>query len=73
MTLSGVPCAGQQVLAGSPCLTQQCVHVHPRLPDYPFPHPSRISFVLFSASEFPWQDQNECKWFYIPYESKLLS
>ena len=33
-TLSRVPCALQQVLVGHP--TQQCVHVHPKLPNYPF-------------------------------------
>ena len=38
MTLSRVPCAVQQVLAGSACETQPCVHVHPRLP-VSFPHP----------------------------------
>ena len=43
MTLSRLPCAGQQVLAGSPCEIQLCVHVHPRLPNCPFPPSATIT------------------------------
>ena len=37
ITLSRAPCAIQWVLAGYSFHMQQCVHVHPKLPNYPFP------------------------------------
>ena len=35
--LNIVLCAIQQILVGYPFSIQQCVHVHPKLPNYPFP------------------------------------
>ena len=37
ITVSRVPCALQQVLAGYQLEIQQCGHVDPKLPNYPFP------------------------------------
>ena len=48
MSLSRVPWAVQHVLVGYPCSMQQCVHVHPKLPNYPSFPPATIS--LFSKS-----------------------
>ena len=36
LTLNRLPCAIQQVLVGYPVKIQQCVHGHPKLPNYPF-------------------------------------
>ena len=44
ITLSRVPCAVQKVLVGYPFKIQQCVHVHPKHPDYPFPPATICSF-----------------------------
>ena len=53
ITLSRVPCAiylyiPVQALVGCPFRIQQCVHVHPQLPNYPFPS----SFPLATISSF---------------------
>lgn len=45
-----------QALAGDPFLNKQCVHVHPKLPDYPSPHPPPVLLVCFVLF-FKYSDQ----------------
>ena len=55
ITLSRVPCAIREVLVGYSFQLQQCVHVHPKLPCYPFPStflPATRSLFFKSLSLF---------------------
>ena len=49
-TLSFFFLAIQQVLVGYPFKVQQCVHVYPKLPNYPFPYPSPAPATISSFS-----------------------